>query len=502
MNIENIEEIFIKYINDNSGIPNSFGNIKFTSADRIGQGGNGLVYSATLNDKSVAVKFLISDSERKYRRFKSEYFNTNYVKNDLCNIVNMIHYDEVEIEEGIIIPYIIMSKYCKNLKKYKKEKNEISKDDFIKLVNFLFSTLNAIHSKGIIHRDIKPENILVDENENFVLSDFGIAHFDKEDYPIDNKTRKGERLANIEFSAPEQITNQGEITQAADLYSMAQIMYWYIFDNINRGTGADYISKKYDWDYAYIFDEIISKCLRNNPQERFQSIIEIMEFYNSEISKNKEIDPFDDMHEFHDAILNVVPEFYNKAISITDKQMICDLFDSIFERKYNYQIEFNSGKGNNTISSIIKLENGDFLMDNYRQLNIRCVWGLLTDDIYDDILLLEIDESSLYEIGGKTYSAVAVIENEEIVPYDNISSGYVRYKGKVHKTTELKIQDRFISNDYKVIAIAPSQSCTIIEKNDIYLLQLQKIGQLTPKDIYELKNKIHMNRTRDVSMRL
>ena len=341
MNIENIEEIFIKYINDNSGIPNSFGNIKFTSADRIGQGGNGLVYSATLNDKSVAVKFLISDSERKYRRFKSEYFNTNYVKNDLCNIVNMIHYDEVEIEEGIIIPYIIMSKYCKNLKKYKKEKNEISKDDFIKLVNFLFSTLNAIHSKGIIHRDIKPENILVDENENFVLSDFGIAHFDKEDFPIDNKTRKGERLANIEFSAPEQITNQGEITQAADLYSMAQIMYWYIFDNINRGTGADYISKKYDWDYAYIFDEISRTCLRNNPQERFQSIIEIMEFYNSEISKNKEIDPFDDMHEFHDAILNVVPEFYNKAISITDKQMICDLFDSIFERKYNYQIEFN-----------------------------------------------------------------------------------------------------------------------------------------------------------------
>lgn len=52
-----------------------------------------------------------------------------------------------------------------------------------------------------------------DEYGKFVLSDFGIAHFDREEFPIDNKTRKGERLANIEFSAPEQINNQYAVTK-------------------------------------------------------------------------------------------------------------------------------------------------------------------------------------------------------------------------------------------------------------------------------------------------
>lgn len=125
--------------------------------------------------------------------------------------------------------------------------------------------MKCVHQKGIIHRDIKPENILVDEKNNFVLSDFGIAHFDKDDFPVDNKTKKGERLANIEFSAPEQISNQYEVSVASDIYSMAQIMYWYVFGKVNRGTGAEYISQKYKWDDAYIYDNIISKCLRNNP---------------------------------------------------------------------------------------------------------------------------------------------------------------------------------------------------------------------------------------------
>ena len=501
MNIEEIELNFIEYINEKKGISSVFGKLEFTNCDRIGQGGNGLVYLAKLNGKNVAVKFLLSISNRKINRFKSEYFNTNYVRDELNNIVNLIYYGEVMVKEDILVPYIIMPQYIENLKKYRKEKNEIKEEDFVYLVKFLFSTLNSIHKKGIIHRDIKPENILVDDEGKFVLADFGIAHFSEKNFPIDNKTKKGERLANIEFSAPEQISNQGKVTQAADIYSMAQVMYWYIFGVINRGTGAECISKRYNWADGYIYDCIINKCLRNNPEDRFQSIDEIEEFYEQEKLDTKELDPFEDMYKFHSAVLSIVPEFYGQAFSITDKNIMNKLFEKIFEEKYNRPIEFNTGIGNNSISSIKRLENDDFLM-GARQLNIQRVWGLLTNCIYDDILLLEIGESLPYIIDGKEYSAVALIENEDIVPYSAIESGYIRYKGAVHKIEDLNVEERYVGNNYHVIALAPFHSCTIIKKNDEFIGKLQKIDKLQPDDINRLKNQIHMNITDDVSMRL
>ena len=45
-------------------------------------------------------------------------------------------------------------------------------------------------------------------------------------------------------------------------------------------------------------------------------------------------------------------------------------------------------------------------------------------------------------------------------------------------------------------------SCAIIEENDRFLEQLQKIEVIKSEDIYALKRKIHMNRSYDVSMRL
>ena len=207
------------------------------------------------------------------------------------------------------------------------------------------------------------------------------------------------------------------------------------------------------------------------------------------------------MYTFHRAILSVVPEFYNHAFSISDKDVMCQLFESIFAQKYNRELEFNTGAANNSVSSIIRLENNDFLM-NYRQLNIKNIWGLLTDDVYDDILLLEVDNSLPYTINGTAHQAVAVIESNTFVPIESISSGYVRYNGKVYKASDLKIQERYVLNDYKIFAIAPFHNCTVIDKNDGVLCEMQSIDKVCDKDIYGLKKKIHMNREYDISIRL
>lgn len=52
----------------------------------------------------------------------------------------MICYGELQIEDETIIPYIIMSAYAKNLKKYRKEKDEVQEEDFKKLIEFLLKS--------------------------------------------------------------------------------------------------------------------------------------------------------------------------------------------------------------------------------------------------------------------------------------------------------------------------------------------------------------------------
>lgn len=394
-----------------------------------------------------------------------------------------------------------MSKYSENLRSYRNRLAEISETDFINLMKFFCRTLKSLHSQNIVHRDIKPENILVDEDGKFKLADFGIAHFEKEDFPIESKTQKGERMANLEFSAPEQVSKPYIATRASDIYSMAQVLYWFVFRSLNRGTGAEQISSKYHWENALLYDRIISKCLCNNPTHRFQTIDELENFYKSEISRSKEVSPFDDMREFQKAVLSVVPEFYNQAFCITDKGMMADLFSRIFQVKYNRQLLFNTGIGDNDVSSIIKLENDDFLMDT-RQLNIRCIWGLFTNSVYDDILLLEVDDSVLYEIDGKQVNYVAVINDTEILPYNAIESEFVRYHGAVCDVRSLHIQERYIGNDYRVIAIAPFHNCAVIDKNDDFLKALQGKTPITQADIYQLKRDIQKNKAYDVIEKL
>ena len=105
--------------------------------------------------------------------------------------------------------------------------------------------LKKIHNSGIIHRDLKPKNILIDENGRLNIADFGISWYNPDIYDATGHTREGERLANYEFSAPEQSNDKKELTKAADIYSLGQIMYWLVHGEVCKGTRRAKITDKY-----------------------------------------------------------------------------------------------------------------------------------------------------------------------------------------------------------------------------------------------------------------
>lgn len=275
-----------KYIKENKGIECTFGHIEINiKNNRLGQGGNGVVFSGVLVKSEVAVKFLVNYTKKKLDRFKAEYINVNMVREKMCNAVNYLHYETLKVGSAEV-PFIVMKKYNASLKKQRDDMDhDVRWEDLLKLFKSLCKAIKSLEENSIIHRDLKPENILVDENGNYILTDFGIAHFESERYPIKGLTKKNDRMANWEFSAPEQVAG-GKITFATDIYALGQILYWFCFGTINRGTGGKHLQEIFDEEKATVLDKIIYKSISNEAGDRYQSIAEIEEEFDCVQKKN------------------------------------------------------------------------------------------------------------------------------------------------------------------------------------------------------------------------
>ena len=319
-----------KYIKENRGIECTFGHIEIDiKNNRLGQGGNGVVFSGLLGKSEVAVKFLVNYTRKKLDRFKAEYINVNMVREKMCNAVNYLHYETLKVGSAEV-PFIVMKKYNTSLKKQRDDMgHDVTWEDLLKLFENLCKAIKSLEQNSIIHRDLKPENILVDENGNYIITDFGIAHFESERYPIKGLTKKNDRMANWEFSAPEQVSG-GKITSATDIYALGQILYWFCFGEINRGTGGKHLQEIFDEEKVAVLDKIIYKSISNQAENRYQSIQEIEEEFNCVQKKN--VDVYVDMHLFSRAIRSIFPEAYRNPFFSSGSIVIKE---EAFERMKN-----------------------------------------------------------------------------------------------------------------------------------------------------------------------
>ena len=252
------------------GLKTKYGSIKeiFETGK---QGGNGRVLFGKLNNREVAIKVLYNNSKDKKNRFFEEFINVFMTLQKEIGIVELYLYDSVIVEEQEI-HYILMKKYKENLLQAEKQ---LDKRNITKLIYSLCAIIDKIHKVNIVHRDIKPENILIDENEELILTDFGIAYFDPENYEYTGHTVAKDLLGNRKFSAPEQAEKDTVPHPTTDIYALGQILQWYITGKTHNGTGRKKVSTILDGNYASYLDIIIDKCIRQEPKERYQNINEI-----------------------------------------------------------------------------------------------------------------------------------------------------------------------------------------------------------------------------------
>jgi serine/threonine protein kinase len=129
------------------------------------------------------------------------------------------------------------------------DKNQLSKELKVKIIDEICDALAYIHSKQIIHRDLKPSNILITHNgHNVKIIDFGLS--DSDSWSI-LKTPAGTKL----YAAPELLAGES-IDNRADIYSLGVIIS-------QMGPRRSKLST------------IAAKCCRRSPSDRYASATEV-----------------------------------------------------------------------------------------------------------------------------------------------------------------------------------------------------------------------------------
>src|SRR5438552_17751631 len=155
------------------------------------------------------------------------------------------------------------------------------------LISKVARTVHYAHEHGILHRDIKPGNILLDQNGEPHLTDFGLARLLETESTV---TRTLEVLGTPSYMAPEQAEGENAaVSSATDVYGLGAVLYQLLTAHPPFAGGTTYETIKLLLDteprqprlWNPKIDRDLSticlKCLEKDPQCRYSSALALAE---------------------------------------------------------------------------------------------------------------------------------------------------------------------------------------------------------------------------------
>ncbi|XP_031401521.1 CBL-interacting serine/threonine-protein kinase 10-like [Punica granatum] len=186
----------------------------------LGQGTFAKVYygRSLVGNHSVAIKVI--DKEKVFKVGLMDQIKREISVMRIARHPNIVQLYEVMATKSKI--YFVME-YAKGGELFDKVakgklKEDVARKYFIQLIN----AVDFCHSRGVYHRDIKPENLLLDENENLKVSDFGLSAL------ADSKHQDGllhTTCGTPAYVAPEVINRRGYDGAKADTWSCGVVLF-------------------------------------------------------------------------------------------------------------------------------------------------------------------------------------------------------------------------------------------------------------------------------------
>src|SRR6059036_3243232 len=191
--------------------------------EEIGRGGMGVIYRARQQHsrRIVAVKRIFAhevNSHETLVRFRRE--AEAVASLDHPNILPI--HEISESEEGL--PFFSMKYATGGSLRTAAPVLRTKPRECVRLMAKVARAIAYAHSKGVLHRDLQPGNILIDENDEPMVSDFGLAKWLDQNSDL---TRTLETLGTPGYIAPEQTECPADkLTCAADIYSLGAILFY------------------------------------------------------------------------------------------------------------------------------------------------------------------------------------------------------------------------------------------------------------------------------------
>jgi serine/threonine protein kinase/Tfp pilus assembly protein PilF len=254
---------------------------RYEIIEELGRGGMGNVYRVydTKIKEEVALKLLkpeIASDKKTIERFSNELKFARKIRHK--NVCQMFELMEEEDTHFITMEYVS----GEDLKSFIRRVGQLPSGKAISISKQVCEGLAEAHKLGVIHRDLKPSNIMVDDEGNARIMDFGIAR------SIKGKgiTGAGVMVGTPEYMSPEQAEVK-EVDKRSDIYSLGIILYEMVtgrapFDGetplsiaMKHKSEEPQDPRALNTQIAEDLSKVILKCMEKDKEKRYQSAGEL-----------------------------------------------------------------------------------------------------------------------------------------------------------------------------------------------------------------------------------